>query len=132
MNTADSRVEEGLVSAISLSIADQMGLSDDVMTSNVFVAVAPALASGSGDSKSGGRDGSVDYGRTESSETQPATLLLQQEMNRVLTMPSAETEADSRTEPDTTAPGSPQSPAPDVIRTTRNMREDSTAGTDVE
>lgn len=90
---------------------------------------------------------SVGYSRAESHDTQPPEgSPSPQELNRLLPTPSTETEPDvSRLDlaNDTTAPGSPQSRqsggsehsggSADVVPPApRSIREDSTAGTDVE
>lgn len=126
VNTVDS-AGDGMISAIGLAIADNIGIHDDL-----FVAEAASTVESvdvAGDCK--GRDGS--YGRSESSETQAVGgVARHDEIDRVRTTLSSEIDPDTRTEPDTGVPRSPQSPAPEVIRTARSIGAESTPGTDVE
>lgn len=96
---------------------------------------------GGNESSVGGGGGSVDYNRTESHDTQPPPELAPpQELDRMFTTLSTATEHDPthlQGEEYNTIPKSPQSAksggsADVVMPGTRSIREDSTAGTDVE
>lgn len=140
-----------MTSAIGRSIADQIGLQDEVFVAmghssvrsvDIDIAAAPATATvATGpDADSKARDAPADaYVRTESSETQPVEREVGEgegedegEANRVVTTPSAETEPDVRTEPDTDDPRNPAGPALDTVLSVDIIAAGSTQGTEVE
>lgn len=125
MNTVDS-AGDLMISSIARTAADNLGIPNDV-----FVSIGPStstVASIDGTVESKGRD-SDNYGRTESGETQePGEAAAAHEMNRVMTMPSAETEPDNEVESGVNDIRN----SPNVVHGNRSSGDISSPGTDVE